>query len=296
MCEQGGAVLAVSLSALFALGSMFCAGLNDLIFKQYVVAGDRSKGAYIALIGVIWALFFYAMGSLSGGLRFDHDSVSYGLISGGVLIIANILLLEGFRGVDASVGSTIYRLNFVVVVFLAPFFLAEQLTLRKLGGLGFATSSVFLMSWSHDSKPVPSGRTVPFFILLVIMASILRGLMGFFYKVGTMHGVDANAFLFINALFWVIGGPIYSVIFEGGLRVNRSVIFYGIISGLLVIGIASFLFLSVRAGEAIIAVPIAQLSFVVTAVLSVWVLKERFTSQKVLGIFCAVVTILILSL
>jgi len=285
----------VGLSVLFALGSMFCAGLNDLIFKQYV-ARDRSKGAYIALIGAIWALFFYIMGSLSGGLRFDHESVSFGLVSGTVTIIANILLLEGFRGVDASVGSTIYRLNFVVVVFLAPFFLAEQLTLRKLWGLAFATSSVFLMSWSSDSKPTSSDRTIPFFVLLVIVASILRGLMGFFYKLGTMHAVDTNTFLFINALFWVFGGPIYGVIFEGGLRVDRSVISYGIVSGILVVGIASFLFLSVKMGEAIIAVPIAQLSFVVTAVLSVWLLKERVTSRKVLGILCAIATILILSL
>ncbi len=229
-------------------------------------------------------------------MRFDHESVLYGLISGAVLIVANILLLEGFHGVDASVGSTIYRLNFVVVVFLAPFFLAEQLTLQKLGGVAFAVASVFLMSWSGNSKPGPWGRTVPFFVLLVIGASILRGLMGFFYKVGTMHGVDVNAFLFINALFWVVGGLIYSVMFEEGLRIDRSVIFYGIISGLLVVGIASFLFLSVKAGEAIIAVPIAQLSFVVTAVLSVWLLKEPVTHQRVLGIFCAVMTILILSL
>jgi uncharacterized membrane protein len=111
-----------------------------------------------------------------------------------------------------------------------------------------------------------------------------------------MHGVDVNAFLFINALFWVVAGSIYSVIFERGLRIDGSVILYGIISGLLVVGIVSFLFLSVKAGEAIIAVPIAQLSFMVTAVLSVWLLKEPVTPQKVLGIFCAVMTILILSL
>ena len=285
----------MGLSVVFALGSMSCAGLNDLIFKQYV-ARDRPKGAYIALIGAIWALFFYAMGTCLGGLRFDHESVFYGLISGAVTIIANILLLEGFRGVDASVGSTIYRLNFVVVVFLAPFFLAEQVTLRKFWGLAFATSSVFLMSWSSDSKPTSSDRTIPFFVLLVIVASILRGLMGFFYKLGTMQAVDINTFLFINALFWVFGGPIYGVIFEGGVRVDRSVISYGLVSGILAVGITSFLFLSVKAGEAIVAIPVAQLSFVVTAVLSAWLLKERVTSWKALGIFCAVATILIFSL
>jgi len=280
---------------LFALGSMFCAGLNDLIFKQYTARG-RSRGAYIALIGAIWTLFFYVMGSLSGGLKFDSETVSYGLISGTVTIIANILLLEGFRGIDASVGSTIYRLNFVVVVFLAPFFFAEQMTLWKLGGLTLATSSVFLMSWSRDSKPMFSGRTFSFFLLLVIIASILRGLMGFFYKLGTVHGVDISAFLLINGLFWAFGGPMYGVIFERGLRVDRTVVLYGLVSGLLAVGITSFLFLSVKAGEAIVAIPIAQLSFVVTAVLSVWLLKERVTPWRVLGIFCAVGTILILSL
>jgi nitroreductase len=90
---------------------MFCAGLNDLVFKQYVTR-ERSKGAYIALIGAIWALFFYAMGSVSGGVRFDHDSVFYGLISGAVTIIANILLLEAFRGVDASVKRQLEALLF----------------------------------------------------------------------------------------------------------------------------------------------------------------------------------------
>lgn len=274
---------------------MCCAGLNDLIFKRYV-GKDRSRGAYIASIGAIWALFFYFMGTWSGGLSFDSESVSYGLMSGGVLIVANILLLEGLRGVDASVGSTIYRLNFVVVVFLAPIFLAEQLTLQKLCGLAFATSSVLLMSWSSGSEATPSGRAIPFFVLLVVIASILRGLMGFLYKIGTVHGVDINTFLYINALFWVFGGPIYGFIFEGELRINRSVILYGIASGILVVGIASLLFLSVKAGEAIVAVPIAQLSFVVTTVLSVWVLKEQLTSRKVLGILCAIATILILSL
>ena len=56
--------MAVNLSALFALGFLFCAGLGDLIFKQYV-ARDWS-------IGAIWPLFFCIIGSLSGGLRFDY--------------------------------------------------------------------------------------------------------------------------------------------------------------------------------------------------------------------------------
>jgi len=285
----------LSVSILFAIASMVSAGLNDLLFKRYV-SKDRPKGIYICLIGLVWSCFYLVLGTLTRGIHFDNATLLYGLVSGGVLLAANIFLLEGFRGVDASVGSTIYRLNFMVVIVLAPIFLAEQLTLPKVGGLMFAVASVFLMSWSLDSKPATQSHTVSWFIVLVLMASIFRGLMGFFYKVGAMHGVDTNSFLLINALFWLIGGPIYSVITEKNLAINKSIILYGIASGLLVVGIASFLLLSVKYGEAIVAVPIAQLSFVVTMVLSVVLLKERVTPYKTLGIICAAGAIVSLAL
>lgn len=274
---------------------MFSAGLNDLLFKQYV-SKDRPKGIYIALIGLVWSCFYLVLGTLSGGIHFDNTTLLYGLVSGGVLLAANIFLLEGLRGVDASVGSTIYRLNFMVVIVLAPIFLAEHLTLWKVVGLMFAIASVFLMSWSQGSNQGTKSQTVLLFIILVIMASIFRGLMGFFYKVGAMHGVDYNSFLLINALFWLIGGPIYSVITEKNLAINKSIVLYGIASGLLCVGIASFLLLSVKYGEAIVAVPIAQLSFVVTMVLSVVLLKERVTPYKTLGIICAAGAIVSLAL
>jgi drug/metabolite transporter (DMT)-like permease len=274
---------------------MFSAGLNDLLFKRYV-SKNRPKGIYIALIGLVWSCFYLVLGTLTGGMQFDDTTLLYGLISGAVLLAANILLLEGFRGIDASVGSTIYRLNFMVVIVLAPIFLSEQLTLWKVVGLMFAVASVFLMSWSQDSNQGTKSQTVSRFIILAIMASIFRGFMGFFYKVGAMHGVDYNSFLLINALFWLIGGPIYSVISEKSLQVNRSVISYGIVSGLLCIGIASFLLLSVKFGEAIVAVPIAQLSFVVTMILSIVYLKEQLMLYKILGIICAVGAIVALAL
>ncbi|MBW1690385.1 MAG: EamA family transporter [Deltaproteobacteria bacterium] len=277
----------MNISVLFAIASMFSAGLNDLLFKQYV-SKDRRKGVYIALIGLVWSCFYLVRGTLSGGIHFDNTTLLYGLVSGGVLLAANIFLLEGFRGVDASVGSTIYRLNFMVVIVLAPIFLAEQLTLWKVAGLVFAATSVFLMSWSQDSNQGTKNQTLSWFIILVIMASIFRRLMGFFYKVGAMHGVDYNSFLLINAFFWLICGPIYSVITEKDLAINKSIILYGIASGLVVVGITSLLLLSLKYGEAIVAVPIAQLNFVLTMVLSVVPLKKRVTPYKLLGIICAV--------
>ena len=276
----------MSLSIVFAIASMFSAGLNDLVFKRYV-SKERPKGIYVALIGLIWSGFYLILGTLSGGMHFDHNTVLYGLISGIAVIAANILLLEGFRGVDASVGSTIYRLHFVVVIVLAPLFLSEELTLGKIVGLLFAISSVLLMAQADHSQE-HQNKAAPVFVLLVILASMLRGITGFFFKIATNHHVHEGTFLFVTALLWVIGGLLYWAIGERDIPMSGAVVPYGLVSGLLCVGIASFLLLSVKLGEAIMAVPIAQLSFVVTTALSIMLLKERVTRYKVLGGISAV--------
>lgn len=282
----------MSLSVIFALGSMFCAGVNDLVFKKYV-SKVRSKGMYLALIGVVWALIFYTASLSSGGLKFDVNTVTYSIICGFFSIAAQILLLESLHGIDASIGSTIYRLNFVIVVILAPIFLRESLTPLKIIGSVLAIGSVLFLSRNNGNQKTDHIYRFSF-LYLVIIASILRGLMGFFYKVALNHNIDANTFLFLNPLLWIIGGFIYAALFERNIDISKKIIVYSGISGILVAGIVLFLLLALRNGEAIVAVPIAQLSFIITSILSVWFLKEKMTLLKTIGIVFAVGTILCL--
>ncbi len=283
----------MSLSIVFALASMFCAGVNDLIFKKYVLK-VRSKGIYLSLIGVVWALIFYAVSLSSGGLKFETNTVIYSIICGALSITAQIFLLESLRRIDVSIGSTIYRLNFVVVVILSPIFLGELLTPLKFIGSLLAIISVLLLSKNNSNQKTHHLYRFSLLYLLII-ASILRGMMGFFYKVALNHDIDINTFLFLNPVLWIIGGFIYAGFFERDLSINKKVIIYSGISGLLVTGIVLFLLLAVKNGEAITAVPIAQLSFIITGILSIWFLREKMTSLKVIGICFAIGTILCLS-
>ena len=50
---------------------------------------------------------------------FDMTTVSYGLIAGPVLVLANILLIESLAHLDVSLASTIYRLNTIGIVVLS---------------------------------------------------------------------------------------------------------------------------------------------------------------------------------
>lgn len=286
----------MNLSLIFALSSMLCAGLNDFIFKRYV-SKDRTQGAYLALIGVVWALIFYVAALSSGGLRFDRNTLMYGLICGFFSIAAQVFFLKSLQKVNTTVGATIYRLNFIVVVILAPIFLHEALTPLKLTGLLLTVAAVFLLSKNGEGSETSRYRSSALPVLLVITASLLRGFMGFFYKVAQVHGIDTNTFLYINALLWIAGGTIYVSFFErdASKNINTKLLIYSGISGLLVAGITLFLLLAVKKGEAIVAVPITQMSFIVTGILSVWLLKERVTLLKGLGIICALGTIICLS-
>ncbi len=284
----------MSLSAVLALGSMVCAGVNDFVFKKYV-SKTHSKGVYLSLIGVAWALIFYAISLSSGGLKLDPNTVVYSIVCGFFSIAAQILLLESLKRIDASIGSTIYRLNFVVVIILAPMFLGELLTpLRFTGSLLAVGSVLFLLKNNARQNRHHSHKFS--FLYLAIIASILRGLMGVFYKIALNHNIDVNTFLFINPLLWISGGLIHAVFFERDLSISKETVIYSGISGFLVAGIVLFLLLAVKEGETIIAVPLSQLSFIITLALSTWLLREKMTSLKAIGILLAIGTIFCLSL
>ena len=44
----------MSSPVVFALLSLSCAGVNDVVFKRYA-AKDRSRGMYVCGIGLVWA-------------------------------------------------------------------------------------------------------------------------------------------------------------------------------------------------------------------------------------------------
>ena len=103
----------------FALLSLFSAGCLDVSFKRYSRKA-RSRGIYLAICGVTWtALQITYFVSQNVALIFNFVTLIYGLAAGIILALANLLLIESLTALNLSVGSTIYRLNTVAVVFLS---------------------------------------------------------------------------------------------------------------------------------------------------------------------------------
>ncbi len=279
----------MNAAILYALLSLFFAGMNDVVFKRYA-AKDRSRGMVIFAIGLVWLCLQWLM--LQSGheaLQLDRVSLAYGLAAGVALVLSNLLLIEGLTHIEVSLGSIIYRLNTIGVVVLSVLLLQEPLGLLKAAGIGSGIIAILLLA----GRPAAgvSDRLHRQFVWLVIVASLLRALYGVITKAGLNQGANADTLLLIAALCWVVGGAAYARLREGRFALAGKPAVYALVSGVLVTLIVNFLTRAVSLGEASVVIPIANLSFVAALLFSVALGWERLTGLKLAAIGCAILSI-----
>ena len=277
----------------FALLSLFSAGCLDVSFKRYSRKA-RSRGIYLAICGVTWtALQITYFVSQNVALIFNFVTLIYGLAAGIILALANLLLIESLTALNLSVGSTIYRLNTVAVVFLSLIILAEPMNALKSLGVIMAIAAVWMLHERADYQTLQSGLGV--FIWIAIIASALRGIFAIIAKLGMAAGAHSDTALLIYAISWILAGLIYAIWREDNIRVTTPKIAYGVISGTLLCMTANFVILAIARGDVSTVVPIANLSFVVAFCLSAAFGMELFTRRKAGALVSATAAIFLLA-
>lgn len=303
-------------AVLFALASMLCAAVSDLLFKIYAGKGGAS-GAYLALIGLVMTVVFTALALLKGWVVPSSTTIIWGVLAGIFSIAANILLLAAMSRMDLGIASTIYRLNMAPAVVLSFLLLGETVTILKISGLLCALLALFficrpkpkcqsasaMLSSAHPPHLTgcPSAAVFPRLLagsglglLLIISASLLRAGMGVAYKAGLTAGADPAAMRALNGLAWLVGGIVYHHKTNERQPVKADLYLFGLPSGILISAIILFLLLALERGDASIVLPVAQLSFVVTGLLGAAFLKEPLTKHKFLGVIFAAACVLLL--
>lgn len=279
----------MNAAILYALLSLFFAGMNDVVFKRYA-AKDRSRGMVIFAIGLVWlSLQWLMLQSGHEAIQLDSVSLAYGSAAGVALVLSNLLLIEGLTHIEVSLGSTIYRLNTIGVVVLSVLLLHEPLGLLKAAGIGSGIIAILLLA-GRPAEGV-SDQLHRQFVWLVIVASLLRALYGVITKAGLNQGANADTLLLIAAFCWVVGGAAYARLREGRFALAGKPAVYALVSGVLVTLIVNFLMQAVSLGEASVVIPIANLSFVAALLFSVALGWERLTGLKLAAIGCAVLSI-----
>ena len=278
----------------FALLSLLFAGINDVTFKYYS-RKKRSKGMYVFGIGIVWTVLQTITFRIQGTtLLIDQNTLIFGLVSGGFLTISNILLIESLTYIDVSFGSTIYRLNTIGVIALSALFLREPLTLLKsLGIISGIVGVSLLYHKQHNNDSNNTTFTISFAI--AVIASLARAAYGVTAKAGISQNADQNTMLILFSSSWIIGGVCYAKLREKRFRLTTKKVLYSLLSGTLVYFIVNFLMLAIKHGEASIAIPVANLSFVIALFLSIVLKIEVLTPRKLCAIGCAVVSVILLS-
>jgi len=283
----------IDLAILFAILSLMLGGLNEVVFKRYS-ARQRSRGMMISGIGVVWTLLLIFDIALRGdSIDIDQAGLVYGLVAGLIVAVANILLLESLKHMEVSLGSTIYRLNTIVVVILSIIFLGEIMTLFKVSGIACGVIAVLLL-YRHQTSQEDQGE-LKFGLGLVLTGALCRAVYGVVTKAGLNAGSDMDLLLLTSALCWVVSGLFYARFIEQQYAITRQKIVYSVLSGCLVYGIVRTLLAALALGEASVVITIANLSFLMALLVALILKMERLSGRKLLAMGFAISAIALLT-
>ena len=273
-------------SFIYALISLLFAGANDTLLKKQAISG-HCQSQYMAIAGIVWSSVFICSAIYQGQYPPSWETVKWTLTIGVLSAFANYMLIYSMRKLEASVASTIYRLNLALAAIVAFIFLAEPITLLKIFGLILACSAVFCFA-QHQQRIVSKGIWP--MLLIVVIASSMRAVYGICYKVALAKGVEYMWLLAGPGLGWTVLG-ITTAFNNDGLKIPAGNLLRGVFSGFLLCGLIFFFAKALEDGQASVIIPISQMSFVVTAVLAWLFFGEKPSVRKIVGLLLACLSI-----
>ena len=283
----------MTYAIVFALLSLAAAGCLDVTFRRFSLK-ERSRGMYVFGCGFVWLVLQLIYFTITDAqIRLDEETILYGLLTGALLVLANILLIESLTGLDVSLGSMIYRLNTIGVVVMSFMLLAEDVGFIKVLGIGIGVAAILILykrADDGDAVPIPI-----LFFVMAVAASAFRAIYGVASKVALEQGAAAEGLLVIAAISWIVGGFAYAAFREKRVRITGKKAAYAVVSGTLAFTVVNALIEALKNGEASVVVPIANLSFAVAMLLSVFLGMEQLSSRKYIAIGCAALSVFLMA-
>lgn len=265
---------------------MICFGVGDLIYKRAAAAGIAAadflmQQAWIFCPGV--TLYAWLTGTLE-----LHWSALWGSLAGLFLFVALHNFAHSLRSGAVSTNAPIFRLNFAVTAALAIALLGETVTVAKTVALVCALIAVWLLLADTGAE---RGRLSFGSFGRVLIATLTMALTNLFYKIGlqqgalpeTMVAAQAWAFCSLATLFGLFGGA--------RARMQASGWAYAALAALALFGAFALLLHALALGPASVLVPVAQMSFVITALAGLAMFGERLDVRKCAGLAVAVVAL-----
>ena len=272
-------------SIVSAFVAMLCYGVSDFIYKRAAAASIRADHFLMAQAWFFCPLVIvYA---LATGTLVLAPAALWGALAGAFVFIGFYYFVRSLATGAVSTNASIFRLNFIVTAVLAIALLGEPVTRPKLVGLAFALLATWLLVGSGgpaDRMPNDLRRRS---LAQVGFATLAFGASNFFHTVGLRHGALPETLAVAQAAVFM---PLATVVVYAADRKLAPPLLtfkFGIVSAVVLLGATIFLLRSVAHGQASILVPIAQMGFIIAALLGIVVLREPLTLRKAIGLAAA---------
>jgi drug/metabolite transporter (DMT)-like permease len=267
---------------LYALGAMLLFGVSDLIYKRAARAGIGAA-QFVMLQAWVFAptinLYAWATGTLD-----VHWSAAWGSLAGLFSLVAFYNFARSLKDGAVSTNAPIFRLNFTLTAALAIVLLGETLTLTKAGALACALVAVWLLLAEPGAV---RGQIKLASLTRVLIATVAMAFANLFYKVGLQHGALPETMVSAQAWAFSSLATVLAVMQEKRLRLTPRAWPYSAPAALaLLIGFVLLLH-GLALGSASVLVPVAQMSFVFTAIVGVLLFREKLNGRKQLGLLVA---------
>jgi drug/metabolite transporter (DMT)-like permease len=273
-----------------ALGAMMFYGLADWVYKRAAASGVQAHH-FLALQAFFFApgIFLYglATNTLTLGVPF-----AWGMTAGVLIFVALYNFARSLASGAVSIVAPVFRLSFAITAALALWLLDERLTGWKLAGLAASLAAVWLLL---AGGPASAPRISKSSLLHVFVATVAMGIVSFIYKLGAIAGGSPATVLTGQASVFLPLATLFALARDRGFHPPPGAWRHGAAAAALLLFGLVMLLAGLAHGEASVLVPVAQMSFVVTAGLGFIVLREPLTLRKGFGLAFAIAALICLA-
>jgi drug/metabolite transporter (DMT)-like permease len=269
----------------YALGAMLFFGLGDLVYKRGAAAGAQPHH-FLMVQSWVFApsVVLYAMWTDS--LHFVAGSL-WGALAGLFVLVGFYNFAHSLRTGSISINAPVFRLSFVLTAALAVLLLGEPLTSYKVAGIALALAAVWLLLGAPAPEDAAGRRESRSSLVRVLVATVSVGAGNFIYTFGLRAGATPASLIVAQAAVVVTLAAVFAGAVDRRIRPSRAALSYAPRAAVVLALAFAFMVEGMARAEASVVVPIAQMGFVVTALLGFLFLREPFTARKGAGLAAA---------
>src|SRR5581483_8531832 len=276
----------------YALAALAFYGVGDFVYKRAARQGLRADHLLMSQAWIFLPLVVVSA-QVTGTLA-PRPAALWGSLAGAFVFAGFYNFIRSLATGPVSINAPIFRLNFVITALLAIVVLGEPLGVAKAAGLVLALGATWLLLGTREPGELKHEDRAS--LVRVVVATLCFGAANFLHAVGLRQGVVPETMLVAQAIVFMPLTNAAVLLKDRKLAAPRACWGYGAVMSVVLLGAFVCLLRGVALGQASVVVPVAQMGFIVTALLGVVLLREQVTARMLLGLAAALAALVTLSL